>query len=64
MPLKKGNSKVTVQKNIKELIDTKPSARREKAIVTISKKEGISKPAAKAKQAVAIAYAEKKRSRK
>ena len=64
MPLKKGKSKEVLKKNVKELIDKKPSARREKAIMTIAKKENIKPSAAKAKQAVAIAYAEKKRSKK
>ena len=56
MPLKKGSSKATMQKNIKELVMSKPSAKREKAIETIAKKKGMTEKAAKVKQAVAIAY--------
>lgn len=55
MPLKKGYSKSTEKKNIKELMTTKPSKTRAKAIATIAKDRGISKAKAKAVQAVAIA---------
>lgn len=54
MLLAKG--KGTMNKNIKELMDTKPSKRRMKGIKTIAKRTGLSPRAAELKQAVAIAY--------
>jgi hypothetical protein len=57
MPLKKGTSKKTIAKNIKEIVDTYKS----------KGKIGTSKPASKkkaVKQAVAIAYSEAGKSRK
>jgi len=55
MPLKQGKSKKTVSSNIKELMDSKPSPSRAKAIKTLSKKRGISPK--KAKQTIAIVIA-------
>jgi len=62
MPLKKGKSKNVQQANIKELIKTKPSKARAKAIKTIAKKRGISPKKAKIKHAVAIAISKSKNS--
>lgn len=64
MPLKSGTSKKTIQKNIKELSSSKPSASREKGIKTLAKKKGISTKAAKNIQAVAIAYSKAGKSKK
>lgn len=64
MPLKSGSSKKTIQKNIKELTTSKPSAAREKGIKTLAKKKGISTKAAKAIQATAIAYSKAGKSKK
>jgi hypothetical protein len=61
--LKSGKSKKTISSNIKELVSSKPSAKRAKAIKTISKKEGISPKAAKVKQAVAISYSKARKSK-
>lgn len=55
MPIKKGYSKKTISKNIKELTTKKPSKARSKAIQTLAKKEGITSAQAKRKQAIAIA---------
>lgn len=56
MPLKKGSSQKTISKNIKTLMDEKPSAARKKAIKTIAKKKHISEKKAEQQQAIAIAY--------
>ena len=64
MPLRKGKSKATINKNIAELIVTKPSERRAKAIKTLAKKKGIAPSAAKRKQAIAIALTKAGKSRK
>jgi hypothetical protein len=61
--LKSGKSKKTISSNIKELVSSKPSASRAKAIKTLSKKEGISPKAAKVKQAVAISYSKARKSK-
>ena len=63
MPLKKSKSTSAFKSNVKELIGSKPSATREKAIKTIAKKQGITPKAAKAKQAVAISYPVKRKSK-
>jgi hypothetical protein len=63
-PLKKGTSKKTVSKNIKELIKSKPSATRKKAIATIAKKKGITPKQAKQKQAIAISLSQSRKSKK
>ena len=47
MPLKAGKSKKVISKNIKELMTTKPSPAREKAIHTLMKKRGITYKTAK-----------------
>lgn len=52
-----------MKKNIEELMRTKGSKTRRKAIRTIEKRTGLPFKAAKAKQAVAIAYAQKRRSK-
>lgn len=57
MPLAKGTSKKVIAKNVKELVKSKPSKTRAKAVATIAKKQGVTKKVAKVKQAVAIAYA-------
>lgn len=61
MPLKKGKSKKTVSKNIKELTEKTPSKKRKKAINTIAKKQGISKREAQRRQAIAIALQQRKK---
>ena len=55
MPLKKGSSKKTKKANFNELVKSKPSAKRQKAINTLAKRMGISRKAAKYKQAGIIA---------
>lgn len=55
MPLIKGNSKKIQQKNIAELISSKPGAAREKAIQTYMKNHKVNYNTAKTKIAVAIA---------
>lgn len=56
MPLiKDGPKNKRISRNIRELITTKPSKSRAKAISTIAKREGISKKQAKQRQAIAIA---------
>ena len=55
-PLKKGYSDKTRSKNIAELMRSKPSKTREKGIMTIAKKRGVSPKKAEAIQATAIAY--------
>jgi len=56
MPIIKGKSKKTIQKNIKELVGSKPGVARAKGIATLAAKRGISTGEAKAIQASAIAY--------
>lgn len=56
MPLQKGGTRTErVSKNISELMTKKPSKTRAKAISTIAKKQGISRAAARRRQAIAIA---------
>ena len=64
MPLKKGSSKATIAKNIKELTSSKPGKTRAKAIVTLAKKTGMTPKQAKVKMAVAIAYSKAGKSKK
>lgn len=64
MPIKKGSSKKTISKNIKELMTKKPSKTRSKAINTIAKKKGITKDKAKLIQAKAIAMSSAKKPKK
>ncbi len=59
MPLLKGSK--SMGKNIKELMTTKPSARRAKGIKTIEKRTGLTPKKAKLKQAVAIAFKQAKK---
>jgi hypothetical protein len=54
MPLKRGKSKKTISKNVKELMK-KPSKARSKGINTLAKKLGVTKKEAQRRQAVAIA---------
>lgn len=61
MPLQAGRSKKTVQKNIRELISSKPSATRAKGIKTLARNMGLSMSEAKRKQAVAIAFAKSRK---
>ncbi len=62
MPLKKGTSKKTISKNIKELVTSAPGAAREKGIATLAKKRGISTKKAQQKQAIAIAMSKARHS--
>jgi len=55
MPLIKGVSKKVVRKNIEELVSSKPSKTREKAIRTYMKSHNVDYETAKTKIAVAIA---------
>ncbi len=64
MPLQSGSSSKTISKNIKTLMDEKPSATRKKAIHTIAKKKWISEKKAEQKQAIAIAYSKAGKSKK
>ena len=61
--LKKGKSKKTVSKNIKELMK-KPSKARSKGVSTLAKRLGITKKEAQRRQAVAIALNAAGKSRK
>jgi hypothetical protein len=61
MPLKQGSSKKTISANISELVKSKPSKARKKAISTIAAKQGISRKQAERKQAVAIAFSAAKK---
>ena len=54
MPLKRGKSKKTISKNVKELMK-KPSKARSKGVSTLAKKLGVTKKEAQKRQAVAIA---------
>ena len=62
--LKKGKSKKTVSKNIKELVKSKPGKARAKGIKTLSKRSGLSPAKAKQKQSVAIALNKAGKSKK
>lgn len=55
MPLMKSSTKAGMRKNYKELMSTKPSPVRKKAIATIAKRRDISKEDAKKIQSGAIA---------
>ena len=55
MPLMKSSTKEGMRKNYAELMSTKPSATRKKAIATIAKRRDISKEEAKKIQSGAIA---------
>lgn len=59
MPLKTG--KKNIGANIKELMSTKPSASRKKAIATYAKKHGVSSETAKYKMAQAIAMSQSRK---
>ena len=63
MPLKRGKSKKTISKNVKELMK-KPSKARSKGINTLAKKLGVTKKEAQRRQAVAIALNTSGKSRK
>jgi len=54
MPLKRGKSKKTISKNVKELMK-KPSKARSKGVNTLAKRLGVTKKEAQRRQAVAIA---------
>ena len=56
MPLKRGKSKKVISANIAELISSKPSSARKKAISSIAKKLDVPLNVAKRIQAGAIAY--------
>lgn len=59
-PLKKGKSKETIKKNIKELIMSAPSPARAKGIHTLAQRQGLTVAQANRKMAAAIAYAKAK----
>jgi hypothetical protein len=59
MPLKRGKSKKVISANIAELISSKPSSARKKAISSIAKKLNV----AKRIQAGAIAYSKADKSK-
>ena len=63
MPLKRGKSKKTISKNVKELMK-KPSKARSKGINTLAKKLGVTKKEAQRRQSVAIALNAAGKSRK
>jgi hypothetical protein len=61
MPLKIGSSKKTFASNMSELMKGKVGSARKKAIKTLAKKKGISPKKARQKQAIAIAFAQKRK---
>lgn len=61
MPLQKGKSMRTFKENMMELLHGGMSAARTKAVHTIAQKSGISMKKARQKQAIAIAYAQKRK---
>jgi hypothetical protein len=64
MPLKSGTSQKTISSNIKELLGKTPSAKRKKAIKTISKSDSVKPKVARQKQAIAIALSMAKKRKK
>ena len=64
MPLKSGSTKKTISANIKELVKSKPSKPRKRAILTLAKKRGITPKKAQQVQAVAIAFSKARQSRR
>jgi len=64
MPLREGRSKKTISRNIKEMMKTKPSAAREKAIRTYMRRHNCSYEEAKRILASAAAYSKARKSKK
>lgn len=64
MPLKKGTSLETFKQNMTELMKGDMSSTRAKAVQTIAKKHGISVKEARQKQAIAIAYSQKRKGKR
>lgn len=64
MPLAKWKSKKTIKSNIKELMTGKPWKTRSKAVKTLAKKIWLPFKKAQQKQAIAIAFAVAKKTKK